>query len=47
MTWGEFKKALEQRGVEDHHVILWVDVQGDESVLVEYMEEGIGVSSGI
>jgi len=26
MTWGEFKKVVEELGVKDHEFISWVDV---------------------
>jgi hypothetical protein len=41
MTWGEFKAAVEQAGVEDDHVINYIDM--DFNVIVEFNRSDDGV----
>jgi hypothetical protein len=33
MTWGEFKKAIEEKGVANADVIQWIDCGGDAEFL--------------
>lgn len=40
LTWGEFKKQVEARGVEDKDLIAWIDNDGYEDVEVERWENG-------
>ena len=40
LTWGEFKKQVEAKGVKDENKIAWIDNDGYEDVTVELFEDG-------
>jgi len=40
MTWAEFKKAVEAKGITDNMQVLYIDIRHDTEIEVETLEDG-------
>ena len=40
MTWAEFKKAVEAKGIKDNMQVLYIDIRHDTGIEVETLRDG-------